>query len=435
MKATYEELEKQVKALKQQISNLGEEIRSEDGADRFSGLLKNTPDAVYILDFSGKFIDANRSALRMLGYGMEELRTLNFFDLIPEDQRRFATDILSDRSKMTGYARSIEFRIRRKDGKALWIETKAVAIFDNDTPVEIHGIAVDITERKVREAALKKREEDLLLALNGADLGIWYWDIETGTVKVEREWGDRLRLSDTATLNYQNWTEWVHPEDREKTRSYLREYLAGITDSFQVEHRLKAEDESWIWVISRGKIVEYDGSGNPKRIAGTYHDISYRIQMEQDLLRRQAELREKSLHLEETNTALKVLLKQREKDRDELSEDILSNIRELVLPYLEKVEAMPLNEKQTVFIRTAKSNLDEIVSPFARKLSSKYLNLTPTEMRVADLVKMGKTTKEIADIMNLSKGTIDFHRDNIRSKTGIKNKNVNLRTHLLSYAR
>jgi DNA-binding CsgD family transcriptional regulator len=65
-------------------------------------------------------------------------------------------------------------------------------------------------------------------------------------------------------------------------------------------------------------------------------------------------------------------------------------------------------------------------------LSSKYLKLTPTEIRVANLVKEGKTTKDIAEIMNLAKKTIDSYRENIRRKLGLKNKKTNLRTHLLS---
>ncbi len=78
------------------------------------------------------------------------------------------------------------------------------------------------------------------------------------------------------------------------------------------------------------------------------------------------------------------------------------------------------------------SNLKDIVSPFARGISTEFLKLTPTEIQVANLIREGKTTKEIANLMTLSAKTIEFHRDNIRRKIGIKNKKINLRTHLLS---
>ncbi|MBI9091184.1 MAG: PAS domain S-box protein [Desulfobacterium sp.] len=422
-----------INALKEKIHTLEAELKTpSSNSQRYSGLFNRILDAVYILDYSGNFIDANRSTLRMLGYSMAELNALNFFDLIPMAQMTFAKDILMDRNKMTDFTESIVFSVQRKDGAHIWIETKARIVFEADIPVEIHGIAVDITQRKKREIELKKQEDDLKLALNGADLGVWHWNIETGTVSVEKEWGEKMGLSATQTLNFDTWEEWIHPEDRELIKQSFINHLRKESDSFQVEHRLRTCDDNWIWVTSRGRIVETDESGRALRMAGTYHDISYRIRMEGALRKRQAELQQKSLHLEESNTALRVLLKQREHDRKELSDNVVSNVKELVLPYLDKIVAQPLTEKQSAYLGAARTTLNEIVSPFARNLASKLHNLTPMEMRVAGLVRQGKTTKEIAEILNLSKGTIDFHRDNIRTKTGIKNQKINLRTHLLS---
>ena len=76
--------------------------------------------------------------------------------------------------------------------------------------------------------------------------------------------------------------------------------------------------------------------------------------------------------------------------------------------------------------------MNEIVSPFVTKLSSKFMNLTPTEIKVASLIRDGRTTKEIAALLRLSENTIVFHRHNIRSKLHLKNKKVNLRSYLKS---
>ena len=78
------------------------------------------------------------------------------------------------------------------------------------------------------------------------------------------------------------------------------------------------------------------------------------------------------------------------------------------------------------------SNLKDIISPFSRRMTSTFLRLTPKELQIANMIKQGKTSKEIADLMGISSRTIETHRKNLRDKIGIGNKKVNLRTHLLS---
>jgi DNA-binding CsgD family transcriptional regulator len=119
----------------------------------------------------------------------------------------------------------------------------------------------------------------------------------------------------------------------------------------------------------------------------------------------------------------------------ELGENVLSNVKELISPYLDRLKKSRLNTNQKTLVNILDSNLNNMISPFISKLSFKYFNLTPMEIRVANLVKEGKTNKEIAEILCLSKNTILFHRYNIRRKLSLKNKKINLRTHLLSYDR
>ena len=162
-------------------------------------------------------------------------------------------------------------------------------------------------------------------------------------------------------------------------------------------------------------------------------EIDERRRAEKTLRKREIELKGQSHHLAEVNTALKVLLKQREEDKKELGENVLSNVKELVSPYLERLKKSRLNTNQKTLINILDSNLSNMISPFISKLSSKYFNLTPGEVRVANLVKEGKTNKEIAELLYISKNTVLFHRYNIRQKLGLKNKKINLRSHLLSY--
>ncbi len=149
--------------------------------------------------------------------------------------------------------------------------------------------------------------------------------------------------------------------------------------------------------------------------------------------RAEAALRAQSSYLEEVNTALQVLLKKREEDKREMQENVLSNVKELVSPYLLRLKKGHLEPHQETMLEILQSNLDNIISPFISKLSSRYFNFTPTEIRVANLIKEGKTNKEIAELLLISKNTVLFHRHHIRTKLGLRNKKINLRTHLLAY--
>jgi DNA-binding CsgD family transcriptional regulator len=154
--------------------------------------------------------------------------------------------------------------------------------------------------------------------------------------------------------------------------------------------------------------------------------------LEQALVGREQALEAKTRSLEETNTALKVLLDKREKDRSKLGNTVLSNLKELVHPFLARLKRSGLDATQRAYLDVIEVNLKQVVSPFSQSLSAKYADLTPTEIRVANLVKDGKSTKEIAQLLGSSKRTVDFHRKRLREKLAIRNEKVNLRSYLLS---
>jgi DNA-binding NarL/FixJ family response regulator len=167
-----------------------------------------------------------------------------------------------------------------------------------------------------------------------------------------------------------------------------------------------------------------------------WRSIRYAIErkrVELKLLARERELENQTRDLEEVNAALKVLLKQREADKTELEERIVGNFRELVRPLLEKLKTSGLNDRQKAFLEIAENELNNILAPFLSKVSAGHLKLTPTEIQVANFVKHGKSTKEIASLMHLAVKTVQVNRNNIRRKIGIINKKVNLRTYLLSF--
>ena len=161
-------------------------------------------------------------------------------------------------------------------------------------------------------------------------------------------------------------------------------------------------------------------------------EIKERKVAERGLRKSEKALKVKAKNLEEANAALKVILQRRQEDKTELEEKVVSNVRELVEPYLKKIQRTRLTEKQNAYLSILESNLKEVIFPFSRSLYAKFMNLTHSEIQIANLITHGMTTKEIGEMVNLSTKTVEFHRDNIRKKIGIKNTKVNLRSYLLS---
>lgn len=139
-----------------------------------------------------------------------------------------------------------------------------------------------------------------------------------------------------------------------------------------------------------------------------------------------------SEELKEKNSALKVLLQQRSEDKKELEQVITSNIKCLVLPYISKLKRNQPPSEDLTYINIIESNLEDITSSFSSRLSYKYLDFTPTEILIADLIKDGLRDKEIMEVLNISQDTVKAHRKNIRRKLKITNEKINLRTKLLS---
>lgn len=153
----------------------------------------------------------------------------------------------------------------------------------------------------------------------------------------------------------------------------------------------------------------------------------------ESLLKKSEEkLEDRASNLRDVNTALQVLLKKRDEDKRRFEERVLFNVKEMVLPYMEKIREAGLSDLQNTMAGILEENLKEIISPFSPKLASRYYGLTNMELKVANLVRQGKSNKDISKIFKLSKRTIESHRDSIRKKIGINKKKKNLRTYLLS---
>jgi PAS domain S-box-containing protein len=220
---------------------------------------------------------------------------------------------------------------------------------------------------------------------------------------------------------------YVDPRDWEKLKSFLLKQ--GVLIDYEIHLKDRIRKNCWVSVYAR---PVYDETGEAQYIDGFSIDITKRKWAELALIERSKELEDKSHEIDEINTALKVLLKNKDQDQKDFGDKIVANVKKLVWPYVEKLNNSRLNHQQRVYLNIIRSNLEDIISPYLHHLSSKSSDLTPREIQIAGLVKDGRTTKEIANLLNCSTGTIDFHRNNLRKKLGLQNTKTNLRAYLLT---
>ncbi len=183
------------------------------------------------------------------------------------------------------------------------------------------------------------------------------------------------------------------------------------------------------WFYMRAVLMAED---SPLRVIISHEDITQLKLAQEALTENQRLLEDKNQSLNESNIALKVLIQQRENDKAEMEKRFLANVKTLILPYISKLKQAMLSEKDRTLVSILDDHLNDIISPLMQNLNNAGIMLTPQEIQVASLVKDGKTTSEIADILFVSETTISFHRKNLREKLGLKSRQANLRAFLLS---
>lgn len=148
------------------------------------------------------------------------------------------------------------------------------------------------------------------------------------------------------------------------------------------------------------------------------------------LREKEKELASLRTELEELKITLKVLMNTRSDFQATVRQNVLLNVGKLIKPIIEELKQTGLNDRQNKLLESVVENFDNAVVPDCANVAGIAAGLTPTELKVAGMIKAGKTNKEISAAMNRSLNTVQSHRFNLRKKLGLQNRKVNLRSYL-----
>jgi PAS domain S-box-containing protein len=243
----------------------------EESQARARELVELAPDGIFLADLEGRYTAVNGAGCRMLGYARDEIIGKTIVDLIlPEE---VAPLWQSRVGLLKGETQVAEWHLLRKDGTYLPVEVSARVLADG----RWQGFVRDVSERTRAREELREAHERLELALEGADLATWDWNVLSGEVVCNARWAEmRGFCPDEVPGHVDEWIEGVHPEDWPGVKKQLDGYLRGELPGYAAEMRVRTKSSQWIWILDRGKVFARDERGEPIRMAGIALDVTAR---------------------------------------------------------------------------------------------------------------------------------------------------------------
>jgi diguanylate cyclase (GGDEF)-like protein/PAS domain S-box-containing protein len=272
----------QIQAQKSFESELAAQRERADSELRVRALYQAIPDLVWFKNTEGVYLTCNSRFEQLLGAPEKAIVGKSDYDFVDKD----LADTLRKNDKVAmekgGPARNEEWATFASDGHRELLETTKTPVFDSQGQViGVLGIGRDISERKSKELALIETEARWKFAIEGAGDGLWDWSIQTGKAFYSPRYKTMLgfaeeEIGDTAD----EWNKRIHPDDAPGVFAALQPYMEGKPGSATVEFRMLRKDDSWMWTLGRGMVVERDAEGKPLRMIGTNSDITERKRAE-----------------------------------------------------------------------------------------------------------------------------------------------------------
>jgi len=428
-----EKLHQRIRRLESTRTEL-EETRQRLAAERkFSeSIVASLPGLFFMVDEEGLYHRWNKNLESLLGYSAEEIMLRDCRDFVPPEDRERIIEAVGVALREGHF--TLKYNNQTKDGRPIPFFAQGVGV-EIDGRRYVIGVELDLTELKEAERALRESEEHLRSLMETAtNFAVYRLAFEEGdpnrarVVFVSPSIMDLLGVREPKDLD--TWFESIHPEDAERIMaSHFSLPRPERSDQTMRVFHSRLGEWRWIQFLSTSII---DSEGLLRFSNGIIFDVTDRIRAAQSLKRKEEELKRQADKLARLNTALQVLVEHREQEIKETESSVLNTLQRLVRPYLRDLDKTRLDDEQRTYLEIIGSNLEKITSPLTRKLATWQRLLSPAELRVADLIRNGIRTKEIAQLAGVSDNAVAFHRKNIRRKLGLANRKINLAAYLQS---
>jgi len=261
---------------------------------RFHAYFDHSNVGLAITSLDKGWLEVNDALCATLGYSREELTRMTWTELTHPDD--LAPDLQQFNRMLAGEIASyaMDKRFIHKDGHTVATRLAVSHVRKPDGSLDyVVAMVEDISERMSASEALANSEKQLRFVLAGSELGFWDWDIAAGTVDRNERWATMLGYSHAEIKHTaQQWTDFIHPDDRERAWNSIKAVLDGYSNMHHLEYRMLRKDGGVVWILDQASVMQRDAQGKPLRMCGTHTDITARKLAED-------ELRQHRDHLEE----------------------------------------------------------------------------------------------------------------------------------------
>jgi PAS domain S-box-containing protein len=233
---------------------------------------------------SGRYLSVNKALTEQTGYSEAELLQRTYLDITPREyspQQQNVAEILASTGRYGPY----EKEYIRKDGTRYPVRLNGMLFTRPDGTHYTWSIVQDISDQKQAEKALVESKQQLDLVIKATKVGIWDWDIPSGSSIFNEQWADMVGYSllELSPVNFDTWVRLTHPDDVGAATEKLEAHWTGKSDVYSTELRMRHKQGHWVWIMATGRVVEWLPDGKPKRMVGTHFDVSRSKQVEEEL--------------------------------------------------------------------------------------------------------------------------------------------------------